>query len=92
MTPFSKSQPNRDSEDLERILCASEEVTPLPGSSKCDFQSFPCGSLDIGRDVDVRYRFSTYIFINAQQLLNYDFGRWPLSDSADLSSIVPSQS
>jgi hypothetical protein len=91
MTPFSKSQPDRDSEDVERILCASEEVTPLAGSSKCDFQSFPCGSLDIGRNVDVRYKSSNTIIINAQQLLNYDFGRWPLSDSADLSSIVPSR-
>jgi len=81
------------SEDLERILCASEEVTSLPGSSKRDLQGFPCGDLDVGRDVDVRYKSSTlYLLHNPPQLLNYDFGRWPLSDSVDLSSIVPTQS
>lgn len=69
MATESKSQPD----DVERILCASEEVTSLPGSSKRNFQGFPCGDLDLGRDVD---------------LLNYDFGGWPLSDSADISSIV----
>jgi hypothetical protein len=75
MTPFSKSQPDRDSEDLERILCASEEVTPLPGSSKCDFQSFPCGGLDIGRDVDVRYKSSTlYLLMHSSSSITTSAG------------------
>lgn len=44
---------------MEPILCASEEVTSLPGSSKRDLQGFPCGDVDVGRDVDVRYKSST---------------------------------